>query len=65
MTFIRTGDVDIDSLPDPANLAPRVVSPAEAFMAATTRSEPSRTARNNSRRTSSSQPTACGPATGA
>jgi serine/threonine-protein kinase len=31
VTFTRTGDVDIDSLPDPANLAPRVVSPAEAL----------------------------------
>ncbi|MGX9790517.1 protein kinase domain-containing protein [Mycobacterium sp. MMS18-G62] len=31
VTFVRTGDVDIDSLPDPANLAPRVVSPAEAL----------------------------------
>jgi serine/threonine-protein kinase len=31
VTFTRTGDVDIDSLPDPANLSPRVVSPAEAL----------------------------------
>jgi predicted Ser/Thr protein kinase len=31
VTFTRTGDVDIDSLPDPANLPPRVVSPAEAL----------------------------------
>jgi serine/threonine-protein kinase len=31
VTFTRTGDVDVDSLPDPANLAPRVVSPAEAL----------------------------------
>jgi hypothetical protein len=31
VTFTRTGDVDINSLPDPANHAPRVVSPAEAL----------------------------------
>jgi serine/threonine-protein kinase len=31
VTFTRTGDVDVDSLPDPANLPPRVVSPAEAL----------------------------------
>jgi hypothetical protein len=31
VTLTRTGDVDIDSLPDPANLQPRVVSPAEAL----------------------------------
>jgi serine/threonine-protein kinase len=31
VTFTRTGDVDIDSIPDPTNLAPRVVSPAEAL----------------------------------
>jgi serine/threonine-protein kinase len=31
VTFTRTGDVDIGSLPDPANLPPRVVSPAEAL----------------------------------
>jgi serine/threonine-protein kinase len=31
VTFPRTGDVDVESLPDPANLAPRVVSPAEAL----------------------------------
>ena len=31
VTFSRTGDVDIDSLPDPANLPQRVVSPAEAL----------------------------------
>jgi hypothetical protein len=31
MTFTRTGDVDIDSLPDPASLPPRVVSPAEGL----------------------------------
>jgi len=31
VTFIRTGDVDLGSLPDPANLPPRVVSPGEAL----------------------------------
>ncbi|WP_085079755.1 serine/threonine-protein kinase [Mycobacterium palustre] len=31
VTFTRTGDVDIDSLPDPSTLPPRVVSPAEAL----------------------------------
>ncbi|MBW0016716.1 MAG: serine/threonine protein kinase [Mycobacterium sp.] len=31
VTFTRTGDVDLDTLPDPANLSPRVVSPAEAL----------------------------------
>jgi len=31
VTFTRTGDVDVESLPDPANLAPRVVSPGEAL----------------------------------
>jgi tRNA A-37 threonylcarbamoyl transferase component Bud32 len=34
VTFTRTGDVDINSLPDPANLPPRVVSPAEALYGA-------------------------------
>jgi hypothetical protein len=31
VTFTRTGDVDVTSLPDPASHAPRVVSPAEAL----------------------------------
>jgi hypothetical protein len=31
VTFTRTGDVDLNSLPDPATLPPRVVSPAEAL----------------------------------
>ena len=31
VTFARTGDVDVNSLPDPATLPPRVVSPAEAL----------------------------------
>jgi hypothetical protein len=31
VTFTRTGDVDVDSLPDPASLPPRVVSPAEGL----------------------------------
>lgn len=31
VTFTRTGDVDINSLPDPATLPPRVVSPAAAL----------------------------------
>jgi len=31
VTFTRTGDVDINSLPDPAALPPRVASPAEAL----------------------------------
>lgn len=31
VTFTRTGDADINSLPDPASLAARVVSPAEAL----------------------------------
>lgn len=30
MNFTRTGDVDVNSLPDPGTLPPRVVSPAEA-----------------------------------
>ena len=30
VTFTRTADVDVDSLPDPASLPPRVLSPAEA-----------------------------------
>jgi hypothetical protein len=30
-TFTRTGDVDVNGLPDPASQAPRVVSPAEAL----------------------------------
>jgi hypothetical protein len=30
-TFTRTGDVDVTSMPDPADQAPRVVSPAQAF----------------------------------
>ncbi len=31
LTFTRTGDVDVVSLPDPASQAPRVASPAEAL----------------------------------
>ncbi|HJT96551.1 MAG TPA: serine/threonine-protein kinase [Mycobacterium sp.] len=31
VTFTRIGDVDIDSLPDPADLPPRVMSPAEGL----------------------------------
>jgi serine/threonine-protein kinase len=31
VTFTRTGDIDVKSLPDPAELPPRVVSPAEAL----------------------------------
>jgi len=31
VTFTRTEDVDLESLPDPATLPPRVVSPAEAL----------------------------------
>jgi hypothetical protein len=31
VTFTRTGDVDVNSLPDPASQPPRVVSPAEAL----------------------------------
>jgi serine/threonine-protein kinase len=31
VTFTRTGDVDLNTLPDPAALPPRVVSPAEAL----------------------------------
>jgi serine/threonine-protein kinase len=31
VTFTRTGDVDVNSIPDPANLPPRVASPAEAL----------------------------------
>ena len=31
VTFTRTGDVDLASLPDPVTLPPRVVSPAEAL----------------------------------
>ncbi len=31
LTFTRAGDVDINTLPDPAALPPRVVSPAEAL----------------------------------
>jgi serine/threonine-protein kinase len=31
VTFTRTRDVDVNSMPDPATLAPRVVSPAEAL----------------------------------
>ena len=31
VTFTRTGDVDINSLPDPSSLSPRVASPAEAL----------------------------------
>lgn len=31
VTFTRTGDVDLPSLPDPATLPPRVGSPAETF----------------------------------
>lgn len=31
MTFARTGSVDVNTLPDPATLPPRVVSPAEAL----------------------------------
>jgi serine/threonine protein kinase len=31
VSFTRTGDADITSLPDPANQPPRVVSPAEAL----------------------------------
>ncbi|MDT5175153.1 MAG: serine/threonine protein kinase, bacterial, partial [Mycobacterium sp.] len=31
VTFSRTGDVDLNSLPDPAALPPRVVSPAAAL----------------------------------
>ena len=31
VTFSRTGDVDVNSLPDPATQPPRVVSPAEAL----------------------------------
>ena len=31
VTFTRTGDVDVNSVPDPASQPPRVVSPAEAL----------------------------------
>jgi serine/threonine-protein kinase len=31
VTFSRTGSIDVNSLPDPATLPPRVVSPAEAL----------------------------------
>ncbi len=31
VTFTRAGDVDVDSLPDPAGQAPRAASPAEAL----------------------------------
>ncbi|MEE6177920.1 serine/threonine-protein kinase [Mycobacterium sp. 050134] len=31
VTFTRTGDVDVNSLPDPAALPPRVASPAESL----------------------------------
>jgi len=31
VTFTRTGDVDVETLPDPITIAPRVVSPAEAL----------------------------------
>ena len=31
VTFTRIGDVDLDSLPDPADVPPRVVSPAEGL----------------------------------
>src|SRR5262249_36268868 len=31
VTFTRTGDVDVSSLPDPATLPPRVASPAQAL----------------------------------
>ena len=31
VTFTRTADVDVTSLPDPAGQPPRVVSPAEAL----------------------------------
>ena len=31
VTFTRTGDVDVNSLPDPGSLPPRVASPAEAL----------------------------------
>jgi Protein kinase domain len=31
VTFTRVGDVDVNSLPDPGKLPPRVVSPAEAL----------------------------------
>ncbi len=31
VTFTRTGDVDLESLPDPVTVGPRVVSPAEAL----------------------------------
>jgi serine/threonine protein kinase len=31
VTFTRTGDVDVNSLPDPATLPPRVLSPAQAL----------------------------------
>jgi serine/threonine-protein kinase len=31
VTFTRTGDVDLESLPDPVSVPPRVVSPAEAL----------------------------------
>ena len=30
VSFTRTGDVDVNSLPDPGTLPPRVISPAEA-----------------------------------
>ena len=31
VTFTRTGDVDVNTVPDPATLPPRVISPAEAL----------------------------------
>jgi serine/threonine-protein kinase len=31
VTFTRTGDADVETLPDPVTIAPRVVSPAEAL----------------------------------
>jgi serine/threonine-protein kinase len=65
VTFTRTGDVDVDSLPDPATLPPRVVSPAERYMANTAAREPSRTGSHNCRVTTQSLPTAYAPAIGA
>ncbi|KZS64177.1 hypothetical protein LAUMK35_03047 [Mycobacterium pseudokansasii] len=66
VTFTRIGDVDLNSLPDPATLPPRVVSPAEALRGSYhANNGPSGAGVSRNRRTMRSPPAVCVPAIGA
>ncbi|MGA9362125.1 MAG: hypothetical protein WBW75_30265 [Mycobacterium sp.] len=65
VTFTRTGDVDVNTVPDPATLPPRVISPAEALRGPTTAKRMSRRMVTEIRPTTSSVPTAFARAIGA